>query len=71
MFRLTAFVLKCFGEAKSLIFIDEQIMTKAMEWLLSKQKHTGEFWEPGRVIHKEMQVGNINIHKMFVQYNSI
>ena len=55
-FRLTAFVLKCFGEANGLIFIDEKIMIKAMDWLLTKQKTTGEFMEPGRVIHREMQV---------------
>ena len=57
--RLTAFVLKCFGEADGLIYIDGKIMIRAMEWLLTKQKTSGEFIEPGRVIHREMQVPQI------------
>ena len=49
-------MLKCFHEARNLIFIDEDVMTKAMTWLLTTQRSDGQFTEPGRVIHREMQV---------------
>ncbi|XP_060586242.1 C3 and PZP-like alpha-2-macroglobulin domain-containing protein 8 [Ruditapes philippinarum] len=55
---LTAFVLKCFGQAKDLIQIDDSVMVKAMVWLLRYQNSDGSFREPGKVIHRQMQGGS-------------
>ncbi|XP_060570674.1 C3 and PZP-like alpha-2-macroglobulin domain-containing protein 8 [Ruditapes philippinarum] len=54
---LTAFVLKCFGQAKGLIQIDDKIMVNAMTWLLRYQNSDGSFREPGRVLDYQMQGG--------------
>lgn len=56
--RLSAFVLKCFMEADSYIDIDENVLQRTYNWLKGHQKSNGEFWEPGRVIHSELQGGN-------------
>ncbi|XP_053387777.1 CD109 antigen-like [Mercenaria mercenaria] len=61
---LTAFVLKCFGQADGLIQIDEAIMSKAMNWLLTCQQSDGSFSEPGRVIQTSMQAGTASGIKM-------
>lgn len=42
---LTAYVLKCFHQAKGLISIDNNVLTTAMRWLLSRQNHDGSFLE--------------------------
>ncbi|XP_052786171.1 CD109 antigen-like [Mya arenaria] len=55
---LTAFVLKCFGQAKDLITIDDNVMGKAMMWLLTHQMADGSFSEPERIIHTNMQSGS-------------
>ncbi|XP_052258342.1 CD109 antigen-like isoform X10 [Dreissena polymorpha] len=54
---LTAFVMKCFGLARSMIMIDDNIIKEGINWLLDKQKTDGSFDEPGRVIHTNMQSG--------------
>lgn len=56
--RLSAFVLKCFTEADSYIDIDQNVLQRTYNWLKGHQKSNGEFWEPGRVIHSELQGGN-------------
>ncbi|XP_060061371.1 CD109 antigen isoform X2 [Erinaceus europaeus] len=55
---LSAFVLRCFLEADSYIDIDENVLHRTYTWLKGRQKSSGEFWEPGRVIHSELQGGN-------------
>ncbi|KAL1781786.1 CD109 antigen [Sigmodon hispidus] len=55
---LSAFVLKCFMEADSYIDIDRTVLQRTYNWLKEHQKSNGEFWEPGRVIHSELQGGN-------------
>ncbi|KAK7492650.1 hypothetical protein BaRGS_00016129, partial [Batillaria attramentaria] len=55
---LTAFVVKTFHQAKSYIFIDDQVIARAIDWMLAKQSADGSFGEPGRVIHKDMQGGS-------------
>ncbi|XP_050996794.1 CD109 antigen [Acomys russatus] len=55
---LSAFVLKCFLEADSYIDIDQDVLQRTYIWLKAHQKTNGEFWEPGRVIHSELQGGN-------------
>ncbi|XP_052721975.1 CD109 antigen-like isoform X2 [Crassostrea angulata] len=55
---LTAFVVKSFHQAKSLIFIDDETLQRAIDWMISRQNGDGSFPEPGRVIHKDMQGGS-------------
>ncbi|XP_010639505.1 CD109 antigen [Fukomys damarensis] len=55
---LSAFVLRCFLEADPYIDIDQNVLRRTFNWLKGHQKSSGEFWEPGRVIHSELQGGN-------------
>ncbi|KAM9666552.1 CD109 antigen [Trichechus inunguis] len=55
---LSAFVLRCFLEADPYIDIDQNVLQRTYTWLKGHQKSSGEFWEPGRVIHSELQGGN-------------
>ncbi|XP_052103755.1 CD109 antigen-like [Mytilus californianus] len=57
---LTAFVVKSFSQAADLTFIDINVMTKAIQWLIRQQDPSGAFNEPGIVIHKEMQGGSVS-----------
>ncbi|KAL5016384.1 hypothetical protein ScPMuIL_005973 [Solemya velum] len=52
---LTAFVVKSFGQARPFIYIDDSVMEKATDWMISRQNADGSFPEPGRVIHTNMQ----------------
>ncbi|XP_034051005.1 CD109 antigen [Thalassophryne amazonica] len=54
---LTAFVLRCFLQAQSFMPVDQNVLTRAITWLLDQQGSQGEFREAGRVIHTEMQGG--------------
>ncbi|XP_057593921.1 CD109 antigen isoform X2 [Hippopotamus amphibius kiboko] len=54
---LSAFVLRCFLEADPYIDIDQNVLHRTYTWLKGRQKSSGEFWEPGRVIHSELQGG--------------
>ncbi|XP_004674106.1 PREDICTED: CD109 antigen [Condylura cristata] len=54
---LSAFVLRCFLEADPYIDIDENVLHRTYTWLRRHQKSSGEYWEPGRVIHSELQGG--------------
>nr|XP_022294895.1 CD109 antigen-like [Crassostrea virginica] len=55
---LTAFIVKSFHQAKPLIFIDDEILQRAIDWMISRQNGDGSFPEPGRVVHKELQGGS-------------
>ncbi|XP_028366665.1 CD109 antigen [Phyllostomus discolor] len=55
---LSAFVLRCFLEADPYIDIDQNVLHRTYTWLKYRQKSNGEFGEPGRVIHTELQGGN-------------
>ncbi|XP_052786996.1 CD109 antigen-like [Mya arenaria] len=44
---LTAFVLKCFGQARSIVKVDDQVLSRSMVWLLGQQDQDGSFREPG------------------------
>ncbi|ELV10820.1 CD109 antigen [Tupaia chinensis] len=55
---LSAFVLRCFLEADPYIDIDQNVLHRTYTWIKGRQKSNGEFWEPGRVIHSELQGGN-------------
>ncbi|XP_026197655.1 CD109 antigen [Anabas testudineus] len=54
---LTAFVLRCFLQARTFISIDAVVLHKASAWLAAQQGAEGNFVEPGRVIHTELQGG--------------
>ncbi|XP_053314791.1 CD109 antigen-like [Spea bombifrons] len=55
---LSAFVLRCFLQARPFIYISPDILTQTVEWLVQYQDmNTGVFSEPGRVIHSELQGG--------------
>lgn len=54
---LTAFVAKSFIQAKEFIpnVLDQTVIDRALEFVISKQQADGSFIEDGRVIHKDMQ----------------
>ncbi|XP_038585798.1 CD109 antigen-like [Micropterus salmoides] len=54
---LTAFVLRCFLQAQPYMLIDNNVLVRAMTWLLKQQGPKGEFNEVGNLIHTEMQGG--------------
>lgn len=55
---LSAFVLRCFLQARSFINIDPSVLQKTITWIFQHQKRNGEFWEPGRLLNSEMKGGN-------------
>lgn len=63
--RLTAFVTKSFHQAKKQIFIDDETIKRAIDWMVSRQNSDGSFPEPGRVIHKDMQVNTSISNSLF------
>jgi CD109 antigen len=54
---LTAFVLKTFAQAKTLIYVDESVLSKASDWLRARQNADGSFDPVGFVHHQEMLGG--------------
>ncbi|XP_069462357.1 CD109 antigen-like [Ambystoma mexicanum] len=55
---LSAFVLRCFLQARAFINIDPSVLQKTITWIFRFQKWNGEFWEPGRLLNSEMKGGN-------------
>ncbi|KAI4503310.1 hypothetical protein M0802_001532 [Mischocyttarus mexicanus] len=54
---LTAFVVKSFAQARSLIYIDERDLKISVKWIMSKQLENGCFPIIGTVFHKQMKGG--------------
>ncbi|XP_017551199.1 CD109 antigen isoform X2 [Pygocentrus nattereri] len=54
---LSAFVLRCFLQARAFMYIDEAVLMRTAFWLRAQQGPNGAFQEPGRVIHTELQGG--------------
>ncbi|XP_034059074.1 LOW QUALITY PROTEIN: CD109 antigen-like [Gymnodraco acuticeps] len=54
---LSAFVLRCFLQARPFISIDPYVLQRAAVWLRVQQGDDGRYLEPGRVIHSELQGG--------------
>ncbi|XP_064595766.1 C3 and PZP-like alpha-2-macroglobulin domain-containing protein 8 [Liolophura sinensis] len=54
---LTAFVLKSLIQAKEFIYIDQTLIERTENWMLSYQEEDGSFPNIGRVINKELQSG--------------
>uniref|UniRef100_A0A8C5TTN8 CD109 antigen n=1 Tax=Malurus cyaneus samueli TaxID=2593467 RepID=A0A8C5TTN8_9PASS len=56
---LSAFVLRCFLQARQFIDIDEDVLMDTAKWIVRHQKLNGEFQEPGKVLQSDLQ-GGIN-----------
>ncbi|KAM9316600.1 CD109 antigen-like [Gastrophryne carolinensis] len=55
---LSAFVFRCFLQARPFIYVDPDVLNKTVSWLVQYQDiSTGIFSEPGHVIHYELQGG--------------
>ncbi|MCL0048036.1 hypothetical protein M1N20_01055 [Dehalococcoidia bacterium] len=54
---LTAVVLRCFSQAKDLIYIDDNILREATDWITAHQKADGSFESVGFVHLQEMMGG--------------
>ena len=54
---LTAFVLKCFSQAKDLIYIDDSVLSQAENWIIDHQNADGSFDSVGFVAHQDMMGG--------------
>ncbi|NXK28207.1 CD109 protein, partial [Arenaria interpres] len=57
---LSAFVLRCFLQARPFIDIDQDVLRDTAKWIVRHQKVNGEFQEPGRVLHSDLQGGTNN-----------
>ncbi|KAG5667284.1 hypothetical protein PVAND_015270 [Polypedilum vanderplanki] len=55
---LTAFVARSFNQAAKYIHVDEEKVSKALDFLASVQVENGSFPEIGHVSHKDMQGGS-------------
>uniref|UniRef100_A0A3Q2E7E9 CD109 molecule n=1 Tax=Cyprinodon variegatus TaxID=28743 RepID=A0A3Q2E7E9_CYPVA len=54
---LSAFVLRCFLQARPFISMDDHVLQRAAAWVAMQQGADGRMLEPGRVIHTELQGG--------------
>ncbi|XP_030302930.1 CD109 antigen [Calypte anna] len=57
---LSAFVLRCFLQAHPFIDIDQDVLMDTAKWIVRHQKLNGEFHEPGKVLHSDLQGGTNN-----------
>ncbi|NWS65757.1 CD109 protein, partial [Crotophaga sulcirostris] len=57
---LSAFVLRCFLQARPFIDIDQNVLMDTAKWIVRHQKLNGEFHEPGKVLHSDLQGGTNN-----------
>ncbi|KAG8444900.1 hypothetical protein GDO86_009888 [Hymenochirus boettgeri] len=65
---LSAFVVRCFLQARQFIYIHPEILDKTMQWLVQYQdEQTGIFNEPGHVYHLELQ-GGVNAPTTLTAY---
>lgn len=55
--RLTAFVLRCFLQARPFVAIDAVVLQRAAVWLAAQQGADGRSEEHGDVIHTELLGG--------------
>lgn len=53
--RLTAYVSLAFSQAKAYIYVDDDVVKNALNWLAEKQAANGSFIEAGNVVHEELQ----------------
>jgi len=67
---LTAFVLKCFSQAKGLLYIDDNVLDTAANWITSHQNADGSFNAVGFVHHQEM-LGGLKGKEALTAYTAI
>uniref|UniRef100_A0A8C0XJV6 Alpha-2-macroglobulin-like protein 1 n=1 Tax=Castor canadensis TaxID=51338 RepID=A0A8C0XJV6_CASCN len=53
---LTAFVTKCFGQARRLILIDDKNIQDALKWMAGNQLPSGCYANVGKLLHTAMKV---------------
>ena len=54
---LTAFVLKSFAQAKGIVYIDDSVLTSAVNWITSHQNSDGSFDAVGFIHHQDLLGG--------------
>ncbi|XP_047243439.1 CD109 antigen isoform X2 [Girardinichthys multiradiatus] len=54
---LSAFVLRCFLQARPFISIGDRVLQNTAAWITAQRGADGQMVEPGRVIHTELQGG--------------
>lgn len=54
---LTAFVVRTFSEAKDIIYIDDNVIERAKDWLMRHKRDDGSFETVGFVHHRDMMGG--------------
>ncbi|KAJ8960843.1 hypothetical protein NQ318_020139 [Aromia moschata] len=52
---LTAYVALALRQAKPFIYVDEEIVERALSWLVEAQGQNGSFYETGNVIYEDLQ----------------
>jgi CD109 antigen len=67
---LTAFVFKCFAQAKGLMYIDTNVLNEAANWIKSHQNSDGSFDQVGFVHHQEM-LGGLSGKDALTAYTAI
>lgn len=53
--RLTALVAQGLRQAQQHIYIDDAIISEALEWLANNQAVNGSFTETGSIVHRKIQ----------------
>lgn len=59
-FRLTAFVLKSFAQARSFVFIDPRELAATKAWIIRQQRADGSFPAVGRILNKDIQASGLS-----------
>ncbi|XP_066457891.1 alpha-2-macroglobulin-like protein 1 [Eleutherodactylus coqui] len=54
---LTAFVVKCYSQITSTIYIDDKVIKQSMDWLKDQQKPNGCFNTRGRLLNNALKGG--------------
>ena len=55
-YRLTAFVLRVFHEARPYVYVDDGVLQRAIDWIIQRQNQDGSFNEFGNIFDPEMRV---------------
>ena len=67
---LTAFVLKSFAQAEGLIYVDEEVMGQARDWIRWHQRSDGSF-EPVGFVHDRQLLGGLRGNTALTAYLAI
>ena len=67
---LTAFVLKTFAQAEGLVYIDQEVLGSAAQWVLRHQRADGSF-EPVGFLHHQELLGGLQGNTALTAYVAI